>query len=322
MASDRYTLALVQVNPRLGDVDANREMVAQQVREARGRGADLVIFPELALTGYFLKDQVPTVAWRLDGPEVKWLASLSQETAIIVGMVEESPETLFYNSAVYLERGELRHVHRKCYLPTYGLFDEQRYFARGRHVGAFETRFGRMALLICEDMWHPSAVYLAALDRALSIVCISASPIWGVTTDELPENAAHWRQIVRFHAATWATPVAYCNRVGFEDGIGFWGGSELVDASGEQVAAAPLYEPAMVTAEIDLRALRRRRISATILRDEDLDLTLNELNRIRQTYAGATELGPASKTGRTAPVAKKPAGRADALLAARRRGRL
>ena len=321
MASDRYTLALAQVNPRLGDVDANREMVAQQVREAQGRGADLVIFPELALTGYFLKDQVPAVAWRLDGPEVKWLAGLSQETAIVVGMVEESPETLFYNSAIYLERGELRHVHRKCYLPTYGLFDEQRYFARGRHVGAFETRFGRMALLICEDMWHPSVVYLAALDRALSIVSISASPIWGVTTEELPENAAHWRQIMRFHAATWATPIAYCNRVGFEDGIGFWGGSELVDASGEQVAAAPLYEPAMVTAEIDLRALRRRRISSTILRDEDLDLTLNELTRIRQTYMGLTDSAAASKTGKRTAVAKKAPGRMAASLPTRRRGR-
>ncbi len=289
MALDKFVLALAQIDPRLGDVEANREQVARRLGEARAQGADLVIFPELALTGYFLKDQVPEVALRADGPQLAWLRELSKEIAVVIGLVEESRAFIYYNAALYLERGELVHVHRKCYLPTYGLFDELRYFGRGRRLGGFDSRFGRMALLICEDMWHPSAVYLAAADYAATMVTISASPVWGVGKGELPENAAHWRKLVRFSAETWGLFVAYCNRVGFEDGVGFWGGSELVDPFGQTVAAAPCYEEGLVLGEVDLRKTRRKRLLSTTLRDEDLQLTLSELARIARRTARAAE---------------------------------
>ncbi len=281
MSVDKYTLALAQMAPRLGDRDANRELIRAQIGAARAAGADLVVFPELSLTGYFLKDQVPAMALRADAKELKWLRELSRRIAIVVGIVEESAESLFYNSALYFEGGELRHVHRKCYLPTYGLFDELRYFARGRRLGAFDTRFGRMGVLICEDMWHPSTAYVAAADRALSIICISSSPIWGMSKQDLPENALYWEKLTRFHAETWGVFVAYCNRVGFEDGVGFWGGSELIDPFGQPVCKAPYFEPALTIGEVQMRRVRRKRISSTMMRDEDLDLTINELTRIR-----------------------------------------
>ena len=129
---DRFTVALAQTSPRLADVETNLQTYAEQVREASGLGADLLIFPELSLTGYHLKDDVSEVATRLDGSVAKKLRELSRGTAFVAGLVEESSDFQFYNSAVWFEDGEIRHVHRKVYLPTYGMFDENRYFARGQ----------------------------------------------------------------------------------------------------------------------------------------------------------------------------------------------
>src|SRR5215475_4762310 len=143
MAVTEFCIALAQVSPRLGDVEANLVLYEERVRSARGQGADLVVFPELSLTGYFLKDMVSTVAVRLDAPEVKKLRELSRKGALVAGIVEEAPDYQFYNSALYLEDGDIIHVHRKVYLPTYGLFDEGRYFAHGDSIRSFECKFGR-----------------------------------------------------------------------------------------------------------------------------------------------------------------------------------
>src|SRR5262249_50868171 len=145
-------------------------------------GAELIIFPELSLTGYHLKDHVPSVAERLDGPVVGRLAELSRDIGIVAGFVEETSDFRFFNSAVLLDGGRVQQVHRKVYLPTYGMFDEHRYFARGGRVEAVDTRFGRLAILVCEDLWHPSTIYLAALDGALIVVCPSASPARGLSS--------------------------------------------------------------------------------------------------------------------------------------------
>lgn len=275
-------MALAQIAPRLGDREANLALHEEQVREARAAGADLVVFPELSLTGYLLKDMVPNVALRLDAPEIRRLCDLSRGLALVVGFVEEAPEFRFYNSAAYFEDGVLVHVHRKVYLPTYGLFDEGRYLARGDRVRAFDTKLGRLALLVCEDMWHPSTIYLAALDRAVALVCPSASPIRGISdATEQDDNARYWEMLLGFYAQAYALSIVYVNRVGFEDGVGFWGGSQVVDAAGRRSAMAPYYEPALVAAVLDHETTRRQRIVAPLLRDEDVDLTINELLRLR-----------------------------------------
>ncbi len=219
-----FTVGVAQMSPRLGDVAANLAEYERQLREAKGRGIDLLIFPELSLTGYFLKDMVSTVALGPDAPALRRLKALSRETvAFVAGAVEETPEYRFYNAAMFFDGGELRHVHRKVYLPTYGLFDELRYLARGERVAAFDCRFGRSALLLCEDLWHPSTAYIAAMDRALTLIVPSASPIWGLERGELPENAAYWQRANAFTAESYGLNLVYANRVGFEDGVGFWG---------------------------------------------------------------------------------------------------
>lgn len=277
-----FTAAAVQTAPRLGNLEANMAMYEEQVREARGRGAELLVFPELSLTGYFLKDMVSTVALRLDSPEVGKLRELSRGIGLLAGLVEETPEFRFYNSAVYFEDGEIRHVHRKIYLPTYGLFDEGRYFARGDRIRSFPSRFGRMAVLICEDMWHLSTVYVAAMDRAVTILCPSTSPLRGISdAAEQDDNARYWEQLLATYAQAFSLFVVYANRVGFEDGVGFWGGSAIVDPHGEAVAKGRYYDPDLVVGELNLKRARQRRVVSPMLRDENLDLTLLELQRIR-----------------------------------------
>ncbi len=287
--STTFSVGVAQIDCRLGDVEANLAAYEHALREAKGRGIDLLLFPELSLTGYFLKDMVSTVALDAGSPLLKRLRELSRETvAFVAGAVEETSEYRFYNAAMLFDRGELAHVHRKVYLPTYGLFDELRYLARGDRVAAFESRFGRSAMLLCEDLWHPSTAYIAAMDRALTLFVPSASPIWGLERGELPENAAYWQRVNAVTAESYGMHLVYANRVGFEDGVGFWGGSEILGPSGEVLARAKYYEPDMIAAEVNLAAVRRKRIAAPMLRDENLDLTINELVRIR----GRESAGP------------------------------
>lgn len=284
---DKSTIAIAQIDPRLGDVEANLAIYEQRAGEARGAGADLVVFPELSLTGYLLKDMVPNVALRLDAPEIAKLADLSRGGALVAGFVEETPEFRFYNSAAYFEDGHLLHVHRKVYLPTYGLFDEGRYFARGDRIRAFDCRMGRTALLVCEDMWHPSTVYIATLDGALTLLCPSASPIRGISDDATQDdNARYWESLNRTYAQAFAVSVVHANRVGFEDGVGFWGGSEILDAAGTSLAKAEYYQESLIVGEVSHHVARRQRITSPMLRDEDVDLTINELSRLRGRLSG------------------------------------
>jgi predicted amidohydrolase len=286
-----FRAAIAQIDPRLGDLPANLALYEEKIRQGIRAGADLLLFPELSLTGYFLRDMVPEIALKLSSKEIEALKKLSREIAFVAGLVEESRDYRFYNSAVYFEAGEIRHVHRKVYLPTYGMFDEQRYFARGDRVRAFDSKFGRLALLICEDLWHPSTVYLTALDGALAVLCPSASPLRGMS-DHQPqdENARYWELLNRAYAQTFGIFMIYGNRSGFEDGVGFWGGSEILDPFGREVAKAKYYEEDFILGEVSLESVRRKRAMAPLLRDEDIDLTINELLRIRERPAPTKEV--------------------------------
>jgi predicted amidohydrolase len=275
-----FTVALAQIKPKLGCIADNLEMVEDAVEKGIKERAGVVIFPELALTGYFLKDLVPEVALNLDSAEIKRLLALSRHISIVIGFVEVTAEYRFYNSALYLEGGEIRHRHRKVYLPTYGLFDEQRYLARGLRLRSFDTRFGRMGILICEDMWHLSASYVLAMDGATTIICLSSSPGRGIMDDENLGSTSAWQKLNATTAIFLNCRILYCNRVGYEDGVNFWGGSEAVGPNGEMTARGKILEEDFVIAEIEEGALRRERIFSPLMRDESLSITLRELQRI------------------------------------------
>jgi predicted amidohydrolase len=276
-----FTTVLAQIKPKLGCVADNLALIEGRIQMAIDDRKDLIVFPELALTGYFLKDLVPEAARRLDSPEILRLLELSRRISIAVGFVEVTDDYRFFNSALYLEDGAIRHLHRKVYLPTYGLFDEQRYLAHGERFRAFDTRFGRVGMLVCEDMWHLSASYILAMDGATTMICLSSSPGRGTEGDSLG-SASAWQQLTSTTAMFLNCRVLYCNRVGFEDGVNFWGGSEYVAPSGESLARGRLLEEDSVSATIDEGALRRERIFSPMLRDENLFVTMQELRRIER----------------------------------------
>jgi predicted amidohydrolase len=229
--SRRLTLALAQINTRLGDVQGNLEKHLALVRQARASGADLIQFPELSLTGYALQDLTPTVALRPNAkdPVFRHLLQASRGIDLIAGFVEADARSRFFIAAAYLSRGELVHIHRKVYLPTYGLFDEGRFFAWGDSVRAFDTRFGRIGMLICEDFWHASPPYLLWLDGADILIFSSASPGRGLNDNEKLESARWVERVNKAYASMFTSFVAHANRVGYEDGLHFWGGATIFD---------------------------------------------------------------------------------------------
>jgi predicted amidohydrolase len=283
----RFRLGLAQIAPTLGDLEKNVALHERMVRQAVDRSVNLLVFPELSLTGYFLSDQVPSVALKSDSAALQALLELSHRLSLIVGFVEETPGHRFHNAAAYLEGGAIRYIHRKVYLPTYGIFDEQRDLAAGGAVRAFDTALGRMAILICEDLWHPATAALAAWDDAEIIICPSASPGRGAGETGPFQNAVTWERMLRTYGDLFTCFVAYANRVGYEDGACFWGGSEVVDPQGRTLAKAPYLEEQLVVADLEPGSLRRARIVNPLLRDERLELTLQELTRIIRRRAEA-----------------------------------
>ncbi len=279
----KFTLALAQTDATLGVVEANLEEHLRLIREARGQGADLIVFPELSLTGYLVQDLAPEVALEPHNADPAFMALLEASHAldVMVGFVEADPRYRFYNSVAYLSQGQVVHIHRKVYLPTYGMFDEGRFFAWGDHIEAFDTRFGRMGALICEDFWHVSPPYLLWLDGADVLLLPAASPGRGIVPASERLDTARWvESVVQAYAGLFTVFTALVNRVGYEDGIHFWGGSALYGPDGVALAQAPYHEAALTLHIVDLRALHRARARLPLLRDERTALFQRELARI------------------------------------------
>ena len=275
-----FRVAVAQIAPTLGNLPANARMHAEQIDAARNQQCDLIVFPELSLTGYYLRDQVPEVAEPRDGCLVNGIIASAGDLAVAFGYVEEAPGALFYNAAGYVDAGELIHCHRKVYLPTYGMFEEQRYFAAGDRFRTVDTRFGRIGFLVCEDAWHLSAAVIYQVAHVDLLILMANSPARGVAQPDLG-SATSWNLLSQTYASFLNVPVIVSNRVGYEDGVCFFGGSHVRDAGGAILAQAPLLEPSLITAQIDPRVSRRQRILAPLNRDERLDLTIRELERLR-----------------------------------------
>jgi len=216
-----------------------------------------------------------------DDPCFAPLLAASRNLDLVVGFAEEDTRHRYYIAAAYLSDGRVVHVHRKVYLPTYRLFDDARFFAPGNALRAFDTRFGRMGMLICEDAWHVSSPYVLWLDGADFLVDVSASPGYGVGAHiGDAANAATVKTFLRTYAELMTTYIFFCNRVGMEDGIAFWGGSCVLGPDGAAIATAPQFEEALTIVEIDADALRRARLALPLLRDEQRELVRHELGRI------------------------------------------
>ena len=290
-----YRIALAQIAPRLGDLESNLELAADRVRVGAAEGAALVVLPELALTGYLLQDLVPEVAIGADDPRLLALAREAPGVLVAIGFVEETAEHRYGNSVALLRDGELVGLHRKVYLPTYGLFDEGRFTRAGDRVRTHDAGgpIGRIGLSVCEDFWHPSLPMLQALDGAALLVNVAAGPSRAPGGPAGMAAIGGWHKMQDTYALLGTVPLAFCNRVGNEEGLTFWGGSRIVAADGSVVAEAPLWEEALVVGALETDDLRMQRYGLPILADERLELTRRELDRIIAERAGMESPGEA-----------------------------
>ncbi len=297
MLADVRTLriALAQIAPRLGALAENLAHHHALLETARGHGADLVVFPELGLTGYQLQDLASEVAMRLDDPRLAELAEATRGLSAIVSFVEESADHRLFIAAALLEDGELTHVHRKLFLPTYGLFDERRFFAPGDVLRAVPSRLGMgIGIGVCEDFWHLPVPQILALDGAQILVNVSSSPGRDLAAaNEVGLGTANsWRTLMRTYAQLTTSFVVFCNRVGVEESISFWGGSVVIGPSGHALFSAPFFDEGLFTVDIATADVRRERIALPLLRDERLEWEIRELQRIVAERAGlATDFG-------------------------------
>ncbi len=270
-ASSTLTGGLAQIDCRLGDVAGNVERHLEWIETARGRGVDLLVFPELSLTGYRLLHLTSRVAIPADAPELARLAEAAGPMSVVLGFVEADERGLLHNSAALLQGGKPAHVHRKLYLPTYGIFQEERFLAGGKRLDLAPLPGGRGGVLICEDMWHPELARRLAAAGARLLVVISASP-GRIGAGALPDTQEVWETLTRSSATLNTCWVVYCNRVGWEEGSFYPGGSHVVRPGGELVERAPILEEHLLVAGIDLRDADRLRWRLPLLDDERHDI--------------------------------------------------
>ena len=282
MASLR--VAMAQIAPRLGALDENIERHHELIRRSRDEGADLVVFPELGLTGYLLQDLNAEVAMRRDDPRLVRLARAAEGLSCVVSFVEESDDHRLFIAAALLEDGALRHVHRKVFLPTYGLFDERRFFAPGSTIRAASSgRLGlRLGICVCEDFWHLATPQLLALDGAQVLINVSSSPGRDVAAvnEQGLGTANSWRTLNRTYAQLTTSFVIFVNRVGVDESITFWGGSEVIAPNGAAVFQAPTHDEGLFMASIEPADVRRERIATPLLRDERPEVVIRQLDAI------------------------------------------
>lgn len=298
--------AVYQTKPVLMDLQGNLEDVIGKIHEGREKGADLIVFPELALTGYFVGHRYHEVALRLDSPEIKELTASTTGTAAVVGFIEESPSMNFYNSALVAVDGKILFSYRKLNLPNYGVFEERKYFASGKQIPVFTLKDFCIAVFICNDLWHPSLPYLGVTQKADIFVTIYNSS-QGSMGDEF-SNIESWSIINSFYSRVLGVYNICANRVGEEsfeerradvvDPTGrrgenvesspflkketyrFWGGSEILNPFGKPVATAALYRTDAIFGELERDLLRRKKILLPYLRNDDPYFTHRELQRI------------------------------------------
>ncbi len=297
-------IALAQIAPSLGNLEANVARHLDLLADARLAGAGLVVFPELGLTGYQLQDLAGEVAMRLDDPRLARLAAATAPgMSAVVSFVEESADHRLFIAAALLEDGALRHVHRKVFLPTYGMFDERRFFAPGDAIRATPSRLGvGVGLGVCEDFWHVSTPQLLALDGAQLLINVSSSPGRDLvlSSEAGLGNATSWRSLMRTYAQLMTSFVVFVNRVGVDESLSFWGGSEVIGPTGAPLFSAPMFDEGLFIVDVDLADVRRERITLPLLRDERPELIAREWRRLiaeRAGLAGDTTAEPGAAPG-------------------------
>lgn len=274
----KLNAAVSQIASAIGDLDANLAKHLAVIDEARSESADVLLFPEVSLTGHSAGHDVLRLALRRDSETVKTLAEAAGDTLVVFGLFEEGPAAQFYNSVFAVQNGQIVFIHRKLNLATYGLLEEGKHFASGRYVESFPLPDPwRGSTLICADAWNPVLVWLAALHGATCLFVPISSAVEAVGAEF--DNPAGWDTTIRHCALVYGMPVLMANRTGKEEDLTFWGGSRILDPFGRELARAH-EEEALLIAELDFDAVRRARYLLPTVRDSNLSLVLRETNRL------------------------------------------
>lgn len=273
-------ITLAQVDSTLGSIDANIERAERVIAEAAGEAPDLIVFPELYLSGYSVGNVDEDVSLRPDDERIRKLAAQAGDAGLLITFMESGSRGLHaYNSAAYYQNGDLVHLHRKLYLPTYAVFEERKHFTPGQSMRAFPMAADhRAAILICNDAWQPPLPFLATQDGARLLLMPSAS-----AQSSFPErfdSKGYWRGLTRFYGRMCQLYVVFVNRVGAEGDLRFWGGSHVVDPWGEVVAEAAERQEHLLTVELDPHEVWRRRRDIPLVKEARLGLINREIERL------------------------------------------
>jgi len=261
-------IVLAQIHSQFGDISANAEKHIDWIAQAKQEGAELIIFPELSMTGYCLREAVTDVALTQEHEIFNKIREATAGTSAIVGMVFETDDYLFYNAAVQFCNGSYGGTCKKIFLPTYGMFEEMRYFASGNTVFLGSADFGAFGLLICEDAWHPRLVVeLSELNISMLII-LANSPVKGISAARGNISKDVNDRINFFYAQTIGLPVVFVNKVGYEHGVCFYGGSAVYMPDGTKAAECSMNKEELLIVDVDLNQSRRARINFPYFRDE------------------------------------------------------
>jgi predicted amidohydrolase len=276
----KFKAAVAQINPTLGNIDKNIKKHLSYIDKAIKKKADIVVFPELSLTGYSVKDLNFDLAINPYTSDVlKPLKEKSKKITIVCGGIEEGDNYGIFNSAFYIEDGKVKFTHKKVYPPDYGMFEEIRYFSKGKSAEVHDTKFGKLGLLVCEDLWHMSLPLLQALKGAKVIIGIAVSPTRLALNSKtkILKNYEINSEQHKAYARLLSLYLVFCNRVGYEDGVNFWGGSEVVDPFGNVNKVAKFFDEDLIISEINMNSVKRARQMARHFLDEDINFLRNEV---------------------------------------------
>lgn len=278
-ATTSLAVAVAQIVTVLGDVAANRRKHLEVIDAARTAGIDVLVFPEMSLTGHAAGPDTLRLALRREDPLIADIARASGAMGTVFGLIEEGSAAQFYNTAIAVRDGAIVAAHRKINLATYGRLDDGKHFAAGRSVETLDLAPDwRAGIMICADLWNPALVHLAAVQGATLLLAPISSAIEAVGADF--DNPGGWDVNLRFYALTYGLPVAMANRVGREGELTFWGGSRILDPFGRTLAKAEGEDEALVQARVEFNDVRRARYLLPTVRDANLPLLQRELERI------------------------------------------
>ncbi len=260
-------ISVGQIDTVLGDIGKNVKKLEHYTDKAIEENCDLIVFPELADSGYGLRDLVYTSSRTPNDPIFSNLKEKSNYIDIVFGFAQKE-SGYFYNSSMYLSEGETINIHKKRFLPDYGMFEEQRYFSPGETIDSFKTKFAKVTTLICEDAFHISSHYATFKNETEILIILSASPFW---SDHNSMKWELWENVCKTSAQLNGHFVIFSNRVGFEDGVGFFGKSFIVNPKGHIIKEASFLKEELFTVEIDLRDIERARLFMPIRKNEVCD---------------------------------------------------